>query len=296
MFGSDDESMGRVYDSEEENYYLRPKPKIRVYVKLRVNPKLSKFKDNTKDIIKPKAHPPTKPRTKTEDSIYSTIKYECKECQTESKNRIALTTHSYSHNRKYLENTEHFDINSSQNMKEFYITDKAGNYIEDIDEAVNNSLNELKTGYHFRKGKSFKYKVTAECYYKKRSKDEVKTTKIFFITDYINAIYEYGDFKQWLIFEKEIYEGFGYDFELLGLRSIQINIEPTKASIGSYIDLPPDLKNSKSILNIRNSKNCLQLTITAWLHPAMDHATSESKYQNKLIAPRQQYEDDFGYI
>ena len=25
----------------------------------------------------------------------------------------------------------------------------------------------------------------------------------------------------------------------LGLRSIQINIEPTKASIGSYIDLPP---------------------------------------------------------
>ena len=39
-FGSDDESMERVYDSEEEYYYLRPKPKIRVYVKLRVNPKL----------------------------------------------------------------------------------------------------------------------------------------------------------------------------------------------------------------------------------------------------------------
>ena len=98
-------------------------------------------------------------------------------------------------------------------------------------------------------------------------------------------------------FEKEIYEGYGYDSEFLGLRSIQINIEPTKASIGSYIDLPPDLKNSKSILNIRNPKyNCLQLTITAWLHPAMDHATRESKYQNKLITPRQQHEDDFGYI
>ena len=39
---------------------------------------------------------------------------------------IALTTHSYIHNCKYLENTEYFDINSSQNMKEFYITDKAG--------------------------------------------------------------------------------------------------------------------------------------------------------------------------
>ena len=33
----------------------------------------------------------------------------------------ALTTHSYSHNPKYLENTEYFDINSSQNIKEFYI-------------------------------------------------------------------------------------------------------------------------------------------------------------------------------
>ena len=49
-----------------------------------------------------------------------------------------------------------------------------------------------------------------------------------------------------------------------GLTSIQINIERTKASIGSYIDLSPDIKNSKSILNIRNSKyNCLQLIITA---------------------------------
>ena len=79
---------------------------------------------------------------------------------------------------------------------------------------------------------------------KKRTKQEVKTTKIFFNTDYIinNAINENGDFTQWLNFEKKIYEGYGYDFEFLGLRSIQINIEPTKASIGSYIDLPPDLK------------------------------------------------------
>ena len=28
----------------------------------------------------------------------------------------------------------------------------------------------------------------------------------------------------------------------------------------------------------------------------MHHATRESKYQNKLIAPKQQHEDDFGYI
>ena len=175
-------------------------------------------------------------------------------------------------------------------MKEFYITDKAGNYIEDIDEAMNKSLEEIKNCYQFRKIKSFKYKIIAECEYKKRTKQEEKTTKKFFNSDYIinNAIFGNGDFKQWLNFEKEIYDDYGYDFEFLGLRSIQINIEPTKASIGSYIDLPPDLKNCKSILNIRNSKyNCLQLTITAWLHPAMDHATRKSKYQNKIFTPIQ---------
>ena len=81
------------------------------------------------------------------------------------------------------------------------------------------------------------------------------------------------------------------------MRIIQINIEPTKASIGSYIVLPPDLKNSKSILNIRSYKNnCLQLTITAWLHPAMDHATRESKYVNNQNEARQRDEDDFAFI
>ena len=132
-------------------------------------------------------------------------------------------------------------------MREFYITGKGGNYIEDIDEATNYSLEETKNCYQFRKVKSFKHKNTAECEYKKRTKEEFKITEIFFNTDYINnkAIYDYGDFKQWLDFKKEIYEGYRYDFEFLGLRSIPLNIEPTKTSIGSYIDLPPDLRNSK---------------------------------------------------
>ena len=141
-------------------------------------------------------------------------------------------------------------------MKEFYITDKAGNYIEDIDEAINNSLEEIKNCYQsakpfgkqgqspfhgFRKVKIFKHRIKTECKYKKRTKEEVKTSKIFFNTDYImnNAIFEYGEFKQWLDFEKERYERYGHEFEFLGLRKVQINIEPTKASFGSYIDLPP---------------------------------------------------------
>ena len=124
----EDETRERVYDprsgftnAEEDDYILKPK---------------TIAKDNTKDIIKSK--PGTKAKTKTEDTIYTRNKYECKECHEEFRNKIALTN-SFSHNRNYLENTEYFDINSSQNMKEFYITDKAGNYIEDRDEAINNS-------------------------------------------------------------------------------------------------------------------------------------------------------------
>ena len=75
-------------------------------------------------------------------------------------------------------------------MRDFYITDKAGNYIEDKDEAIINSLEEIKNCYQYRKVKSSKCKITAECEYKKRTKEEVKTTKNFFNTDYIidNAI------------------------------------------------------------------------------------------------------------
>ena len=209
MFESEEEEISeRVYNSDEDDYVYKPKV-------------------NTKDIIKTKPKGVPQPG----NNINSKIKYECKECHEEYRNKKALTTHSYSHTRKYLENTEDFDINSSQNMREFYITDEGGNYIEDIDEATNYSLEEIKNCYQFRKVKSFKYKITAECYYKKRTRDEVKTTKIFFITDYIinNAIYENGDLKYWLDNEKEIYEGFGYDFVFLGIRSIQLNIEPTKA-------------------------------------------------------------------
>ena len=70
-------------------------------------------------------------------------------------------------------------------MKEFYITDKAVNYVEDIDEAINNSLEEIENCYQFCKVKSFKYKITVECEYKKRTKEEVKTTQIIFNFDYI---------------------------------------------------------------------------------------------------------------
>ena len=103
MFESEEEEISeRVYNSHEDDYIIKTRNII---------------KTETKVITKPKA----------EDRIYSKIKYECKECHEEFRNKIALTTHSHSHN--HLENTEDFDINSSQNMREFYITEKGGNYI-----------------------------------------------------------------------------------------------------------------------------------------------------------------------
>ena len=67
---------------------------------------------------------------------------------------------------------------------------------------------------------------------------------MFFKTGYINnnSIYENTDLNYWLYNEKETYEGYDYDFPFLGIRSIQLNIEPTKASIGTRIDLPADLR------------------------------------------------------
>ena len=99
-------------------------------------------------------------------------------------------------------------------MREVYITDKCGNYIEDIDEATNYSLYKIKNCCQIRK---FKDRITVLCDYKKRTKDEVKIAKIFFNTGYINnnAIYENTDLKYWLDNGKETYEGYGYDFEFL---------------------------------------------------------------------------------
>ena len=124
--GFTDETRERVYNSDEDDYVLRPKD-------LR-----SSFAKNTKNIIKTKTETKAKTKTDSETSvnlqknsveplrgwskihgdnnIYTRIKYECKKCHEEFRNEIALTTHSYSNNLKYLENTECFDINSSQNM------------------------------------------------------------------------------------------------------------------------------------------------------------------------------------
>ena len=95
-------TLEKMYDSDGDFIYVKPFTKT-----------------ETKDIIKSK--------TKPDNKIYTRIRFECKKCHEEFRSKVALTTHSYRHNRMYLENTEDFDIISSQNMREFYITDKVGN-------------------------------------------------------------------------------------------------------------------------------------------------------------------------
>ena len=86
----EDEISERVYNSDEDYYIIKTKAKTEnnIYSKTRS----------------------AKPLGKQGQSPFHG--YECKECHEEFRNKIALTTHSYSHNRMYLENTEDFDINS----------------------------------------------------------------------------------------------------------------------------------------------------------------------------------------
>ena len=64
-------------------------------------------------------------------------------------------------------------------MKENYITDKAGNYIEDIDETINNSLEEIEICYQFRKVKSFDIRSQPSVSTRREPKKKLKLLKYF---------------------------------------------------------------------------------------------------------------------
>ena len=84
-------------------------------------------------------------------------------------------------------------------MREFYITDKGGKYIEDIDEATNYSLEENKNCDQFRKVKSFKYKITLNVIIRREPKKKLKLLKYFsiliklIIMQYMNMVTSIGN-------------------------------------------------------------------------------------------------------
>ena len=69
-----------------------------------------------------------------------------------------------------------YTIKSSFNQRKLYNT-KPGSYINDINEPIDYIL------AGFKSFKSYKYKVTANCLYKKRGEEENKTTLMNFRTD-----------------------------------------------------------------------------------------------------------------
>ena len=157
MFESEEEEISeRVYNPDEDDYIIKTRAKTN-------------------------SETGTETETETENNIYSKIRFICKECHEELRSKVALTTHSYSHNRMYLENTEDFDINSSQNMREFYITDKGGNYIEDIDEATNYSLEEIKTVTSFVKLRVLNLRSRLNVIIRRELKKKLKLLKYFSI-------------------------------------------------------------------------------------------------------------------
>ena len=192
-----------------------------------------------------------------------------------------MQTHMNKHWRKNVAQDNNFNIKSSFNRKQLYITKSDDSFIKDFNEPIDYILDRYKPF------KSYKYKVTANCAYRKRTLNDgqLKSIKINFRTDEYMTKDHRLNLNQWLDHVKETYEGYGYDYEFIGISDVQLNIEKTKPSLGSYTQLPPGLRSkTKAILNTRNNKfNCLRLCITAALFPVTDHATRESKYINNLV-------------
>ena len=174
---------------------------------------------------------------------------------------------------------DNYNTKSSFNQRQLYITKSNDSFIKDINEPVDYILDE------FKPFKSYKYNITANCLYMKRDSEEEKTININFRTDeYMNKGRRLN-LNQWLDHVRKTYEGYGYDYKFIGITDVQIIIERTKLSSGSYTELPPCLRDkTKAISNIRSKNfNCLRLCITAALHPVTEHATRENKYIANLV-------------
>ena len=186
---------------------------------------------------------------------------------------------------------DNYNIKSSFNQRLLYIIKSNGSFIKDIIEPVDYIL------YKFKPFKSYKYKVTVNCLYENGDSEE-KTTNINFRTDeYMDKDHRLN-LNQWFDHVRETYEGYGYDYEFIGITDMQINIEMTKPSLGSYTEVPPGLRDkTKAILNIISNKfNCLRLCITAALHHVTEHATREDKYINNLVDDWEYNETAYDYI
>ena len=136
--------MERVYDPEEDDYILVPKK------------------------VLPELETRAKPQTV----------FPCWVCGQTFKNDIGLQTHMNKHWRENVAQDTNFNIKSSFNQKQLYFTKSDDSFIKDVNEPIDCILD------GFKPFKSYKYKVTANCVYGKRTPDggegASKTFKINF--------------------------------------------------------------------------------------------------------------------
>ena len=164
------ENMERVYDPEEDDYILVPK---------KVLPELKR------------ASPPAKPQ----------IVVQCWVCGQNFKKYIGLHLHMKKHWRENVAQDNNFNIKSSFNQKQLFITKSDDCFIKDVNEPIGYILDE------FKPFKSYKYRVTANCVYKKRTPDggegASKTIKINLRTDEYMTKDHRVNLNQWLDHVKE---------------------------------------------------------------------------------------------
>ena len=258
-----------------------------IYVRSKTKSKTeneSKAKTETKTETKPEPKTEAKTETNTKTETKSIVV--CWVCGNKFKDQIGLQTHM---NKQWRENVvlnDNYNFKSSINQKQLYITKSNDSFIKDFNEKVDYIIDK------FKPFKSYKYKVTANCLYKKRDprsapsgSEEEKTFNINLRTDEYMNKYHRLNLNHRLDHVRETYEGYGYDYEFVGITGMQMNIERTKPSLKSYTELQPGLRDkTKTILNIRSIKfNCLQLCFTAALHLVTEHATRRNKDIANLI-------------
>ena len=120
MFESEEEISEKVYNSDEDDYIIKTKTKTKDIIK-------------NKDIIKTETE--TETETKTEP---------CWVCGAKLKNQIGLQTHMNKHWRENVVLNDNYNIKSSFNQRQLYITKSNGSFIKDINEPVDYILDEFK--------------------------------------------------------------------------------------------------------------------------------------------------------
>ena len=156
--GASPENMVRMYDPDEDEYYLIPKPKPQPQLMIKPKPipeNVERVYDPDEDdyILVPKKVLPELKRASPPAKTQTVVP--CWVCGQTFKNDIGLQTHMKKHWRENVAQDKNFNIKSSFNQRQLYITKSDDSFIKDINEPIDYILD------GFKSFKSYKFKVTA---------------------------------------------------------------------------------------------------------------------------------------